>query len=130
MDADRETLESVHGIGPNMADDISAFFHQKHNREVIERLRAAGLHWPKIEARARGAQPLAGQTFVLTGTLAAMPRDEAKKRLKELGAKVSESVSKKTSYVVVGVDPGSKADKAKELGVPVLDEMAFLKLIQ
>ena len=129
MDADRETLESVHGIGPSMADDISAFFHQKHNREVIGRLQAAGIRWPKIEAHARGEQLLAGKTFVLTGTLSAMPRDEAKKRLKALGAKVSESVSKKTSYVVVGVDPGSKADKARELGVQTLDEKAFLALL-
>jgi DNA ligase (NAD+) len=129
MDADRETLESVHGIGPSMADDISAFFHQKHNREVIGRLLDAGLRWPKIEARARGEQPRAGKTFVLTGTLSAMPRDEAKKRLKALGAKVSESVSKKTSCVVVGADPGSKADKARELGVQTLDEKAFLALL-
>jgi len=130
MDADRDTLESVHGIGPNMADDISAFFHQKHNREVIERLLKAGLQWPKSEPRARGDQPLAGKTFVLTGTLSAMTREDARKRLKTLGAKVSESVSKKTSYyVVIGVDPGSKADKAKELGVEMLDEQAFLKLI-
>jgi len=130
MDADRKTLESVHGIGPSMADDISAFFHQKHNREVIEQLRAAGVRWPKIEVRTRGEQPLTGKTFVLTGTLSAMPRDEAKKRLKALGAKVSESVSKKTSYVVVGTEPGSKADKAKELGVEMLDEKAFLALVK
>ncbi len=129
MDADRDTLESVPGIGPAMADDIHAFFRQKHNREVIAALRKAGVRWPAATAKPSGAQPLAGKTFVLTGGLAAMSRDEAKRRLKSLGAKVSESVSKKTDYVVVGVDPGSKADKARELGIKMIDEREFLKLI-
>ena len=129
MDADRETLEAVHGIGPAMADDIHAFFHQKHNREVIAALRKAGVRWPAVTAKPSGAQPLAGKTFVLTGGLASMSRDEAKRRLKDLGARVSESVSKKTDYVVVGVDPGSKADKARELGVAMIDEKQFLKLV-
>jgi DNA ligase (NAD+) len=129
VNADKDTLEQVHGIGPSMAEDIHRFFAQKHNREVIAALQKAGVHWPAIEPRARAEQPLAGKTFVLTGTLATMSRDEAKKKLKALGAKVSESVSKKTDYVVVGEEPGSKADKAKELGVTTLDEKDFLKLI-
>ncbi len=129
MDADRERLEAVHGIGPAMADDIHAFFAQKHNREVIAALRKAGVHWPAVAARPRASQPLAGKTFVLTGGLESMSRDEAKQRLKALGAKVSESVSKKTDYVVVGAEPGSKADKARALGITLLDEPAFLKLI-
>jgi DNA ligase (NAD+) len=129
MDADRATLETVHGIGPNMADDIHAFFHQKHNREVIAALRKAGVRWPAAATKAPGGQPLAGKTFVLTGGLASMSRDDAKKRLKAMGAKVSENVSKKTDYVVVGTDPGSKADKARELGVEMIDEERFLKLV-
>jgi DNA ligase (NAD+) len=129
MDADRETLETVHGIGPNTADDIHAFFHQKQNRDVIAALRKAGVRWPAAAAKPLGALPLAGKTFVLTGGLESMSRDEAKKRLKALGAKVSESVSKKTDYVVVGADPGSKADTARELGVEMIDEKQFLRLV-
>lgn len=123
------SLDEVPNIGASMATDIHAFFHEKHNREVIRKLRAAGVHWPKVERRARAALPLAGKTFVLTGGLAAMSREEAKQRLQALGAKVAGSVSKKTDYVVVGVDPGSKADKARELGIALLDEPAFLALI-
>jgi DNA ligase (NAD+) len=129
MNADTETLEKIHGIGPRMAEDIVRFFHQKHNREVIAALINAGVRWPAITPRSHAEQPLAGKTFVLTGTLTAMPRDEAKKRLKALGAKISESVSKKTDYVIVGEDPGSKAQKARELEVTVLDESEFLRLI-
>jgi DNA ligase (NAD+) len=128
MSADQETLQGIHGIGEAMAEDIHSFFHQKHNREVIEALLEAGVHWPKPTA-AKKSSPLAGKTFVLTGGLSSMSRDEAKKKLKTLGAKVSDSVSKKTDYVIVGEDPGSKADKAKELGVTMLNEKEFLKLI-
>ena len=128
MDADRETLENIHGIGPAMAEDIYEFFHEKHNRKVIEALRKAGVHWPK-PTRAKKDSPLAGKTFVLTGGLAAMSRDEARRQLQALGAKVTDSVSKKTDYVVVGEDPGSKVDKARTLGVTMLDEKGFLKLI-
>ncbi|HWR86935.1 MAG TPA: NAD-dependent DNA ligase LigA [Acidiferrobacterales bacterium] len=128
MDADVETLQEVSGIGPNVAAEIHGFFHQKHNREVIKALRQAGVE-PQRLVVSRKAQPLAGKTFVLTGTLASMSRDEAKEKLIELGAKVAGSVSAKTDYVVVGEDPGSKADKAKELGVAMLGEKEFLKLI-
>jgi DNA ligase (NAD+) len=129
MDADLDTLQSVPNIGPAVADDINAFFHQMHNRDVIRQLRAAGVHWPKVERRHGGELPFAGKTFVLTGTLSSMTRDEAKQRLQSLGATISSGVSKKTSYVVVGDDPGSKADKAKELGVAMLSEQEFAKLI-
>jgi DNA ligase (NAD+) len=129
MDASTDEIDAVPNIGQSMAEDIHAFFHEKHNREVIEKLRASGAHWPKVERRARAALPLAGKTFVLTGTLASMSRDDAKKRLQALGAKVAGSVSKKTDYVVVGEDPGSKADKARELGIAMLDEQAFRKAI-
>jgi DNA ligase (NAD+) len=128
MDADVETLQEVSGIGPNVAEEIRSFFHQKHNREVIKALRKAGVEPPHLVVN-RKAQPLAGKTFVLTGTLAGMSRDDAKEKLTELGAKVAGSVSAKTDYVVVGEDPGSKATKAKELGVKILDESAFLKLL-
>lgn len=128
MQADVETLQEVSGVGPNVAEEIHSFFQQKHNQEVIKALRKAGLE-PKPLVVNRKALPLAGKTFVLTGALAAMSRDEAKEKLSELGAKVAGSVSKKTDYVVVGEDPGSKADKAKELGVTILSEKEFLKLV-
>ena len=87
------------------------------------------MHWPRARRRAAGEGPLAGQTFVLTGTLSSMTREQAKERLEALGAKVSGSVSRKTSHLVVGADPGSKLAKAEALGVPVLDEDAFLELL-
>jgi len=128
MDADAEALQEVSGIGPNVAEEIHGFFHQKHNREVIKALRKAGVEPPHIVV-SRKTLPLAGKTFVLTGTLNSMSRDEAKEKLIELGAKVAGSVSKKTDYVVLGDDPGSKAIKARELGVSMLVEKEFLKLI-
>lgn len=128
MEAKRATLEAIHGIGPNMAEDIYEFFHEKHNRGVIRNLLKAGIHWPKL-VRAKKDSPLSGKTFVLTGGLASMSREEARRKLQLLGAKITESVSKKTDYVVVGEDPGSKADKARELGVTMLDEKEFLKLL-
>jgi DNA ligase (NAD+) len=129
MDAKRETLEKIHGIGPAMAEDIYSFFHEKHNRAVIRNLLKAGIHWPK-PARAKKDSPLSGKTFVLTGGLASMSREEARRKLQLLGAKITESVSKKTDYVVVGEDPGSKADKARKLAVTMLDEKEFLKLLE
>ncbi len=128
LEASEEELQEVEGIGPNVASEIASFFHQKHNREVIQALRKAGVRWPGITVD-RKHQPLAGQTFVLTGTLAAMSRDEAKEKLRALGAKVAGSVSKNTDCVVVGEDPGSKADKARALGVKTIGEKEFLKLV-
>lgn len=128
MDADVETLQEVSGIGPNVAEEICSFFREEHNRKVIRALRMANVKPPDF-AMNRKTLPLAGKTFVLTGTLAGMSRDEAKEKLIELGAKVAGSVSKKTDYVVVGDDPGSKAIKARELGVTMLVEKEFLKLI-
>jgi DNA ligase (NAD+) len=128
MDADRETLEQIHGIGANMAEDIYSFFHEKHNRKVIKELLDADIRWPK-PARVKKSTALAGKTFVLTGGLSTMTRDEAKRRLQDLGAKIVGSVSKKTDYVIVGEEPGSKADKARELGVTMLDEKEFLKML-
>ncbi len=129
MDASAESLEEVGGIGPNVAGEIHSFFHQKHNREVISSLLESGVHWPAVSIEAGGSLPLAGKAFVLTGTLASLTRDEATARLVALGARVVGSVSGKTDYVVVGEDPGTKADRAKALGVTILDEPAFMKLL-
>jgi DNA ligase (NAD+) len=129
MAADRAALEAVPNVGPHMAADIHAFFQQQHNREVIAALRAAGVHWSPVKRVQTTTLPLAGQRFVLTGTLESMTRDEATERLAALGAKVVGSVSAKTDYVVVGADPGSKADKASALGVATLDEAAFKALL-
>jgi DNA ligase (NAD+) len=126
MAAEVEELMAVRDIGPIVAAHIHAFFREPHNREVIDKLHAAGVHWEKV-ARPR-PRPLAGKTFVLTGTLS-MPREALKERLLAAGAKVTGSVSKKTDYVVVGEDPGSKYDKAKELGIEILDEAACLGLL-
>lgn len=129
MEANEENLQHVQDIGPIVATNVAGFFRQTHNRELIHKLKSAGIHWSDIKVSVRAALPLAGQTFVLTGTLQSLHRDDAKARLQELGAKVSGSVSAKTTYVVVGEDPGSKLDKAKKLGVKVLSEDQFLKLI-
>ena len=126
MAADVETLETVHEIGPIVAMRILEFFGEQHNREVISKLRDAGVRWSAVEKP--HTQLLAGKIFVLTGTLS-MPRAELKDKLQSLGAKVTGSVSKKTDYVVVGADPGSKYDKAIKLGVAVLDEATCTEMI-
>lgn len=128
MSASEDELMAVPDVGPVVAAQIRAFFRQPHNLEVIDKLKKAGVHWEEGEPQ-QGPKPLEGETFVLTGALDSMTREEAKERLEALGAKVSSSVSRKTSYVVVGHDPGSKYDKAKALGVPTLDEAAFLDLL-
>ncbi len=125
-----EELEEVPDVGPVVAGHIHAFFRQKHNLEVIDNLIAAGVHWDEPEPAEPEAQPLAGKTFVLTGALASMTREEAGEKLMALGAKVSGSVSKKTTAVIVGDKPGSKLAKAEKLGVPVLDEAALMKLLE
>lgn len=130
MQVDEARLERIRDVGPVVAQHIAAFFRQSHNREVIDKLCAAGIHWPAVEVAAPEEQILAGKTFVLTGTLVGMTRDQAKERLQALGAKVSGSVSKKTDYVVAGAEAGSKLAKAEELGVTVLDEAQLLALLQ
>ncbi|HEV2715435.1 MAG TPA: BRCT domain-containing protein, partial [Terriglobales bacterium] len=114
-----ELLE-VNEVGPRIAESIAEFFREPKNRELIKQLREAGLTFTgkKKERRTK----LAGKTFVLTGTLARYTRDEAKKMIEDAGGKVTGSVSKKTDYVVAGADAGSKLDKARELGVKVIDE--------
>lgn len=129
MSASEEELTAVPDVGPVVARSIAHFFSQPHNREVIEQLRQAGVRWPPVE-RPAADSAVAGKTFVLTGTLASMTRDEAKARLEALGAKVSGSVSKKTDYVVAGESPGSKLDRAQQLGIEILDEAAFLTLLE
>lgn len=121
--ANEESLQSVPDIGPIVAAHIAHFFHEHHNREVIKKLLQAGITWPAVKENK--SLPLAGKTVVITGTLSDMSRDEAKDRLEKLGAKIAGSVSSKTSYVVVGADPGSKYTKAKELGVKILEDKQF-----
>lgn len=127
--ADKETLQSVPEVGPVVAQQIFSFFRQTHNCEVIDRLRRAGIHWTE-QSSTRSPLPLEGKTFVLTGTLNAMSRAQAKQRLLALGATVGGSVSRNTNYLVVGTNPGSKLAKAQALGVAVLDEAALLALLK
>ena len=126
--ADIETLQAAQEVGPKVAHSIRRFFDEPRNRELVERLRAAGLNFEHVKRRTAGA--LAGKTFVLTGTLPVWSREEAKEQIESAGGKVSGSVSKKTSFVVAGEEAGSKLDKARELGVNVLDEAGLRELLQ
>jgi DNA ligase (NAD+) len=131
QDATEAAIQEVPDVGPVVAAHVYTFFQQPHNREVIQALRDRGVHWPAQKARAAPTEgPLTGKTFVLTGTLESMSRDDAGDRITALGGKVTGSVSKKTSYVVAGAEAGSKLTKAQELGVEILDEAAFLKLLE
>lgn len=127
--ADIDALQQVEDIGPIVAQHVAGFFRQPHNIELIEKLRGYGLHWPEIKVTPKEELPLAGQTVVVTGTLQSMSRDEAKSKLRELGAKAAGSVSKNTAFVVVGENPGSKQAKAEQLGITILNEDEFLKLL-
>ncbi len=129
MGANEEALLEVADVGPVVATSLRTFFDQPHNREVVEQLRACGLNWDESEPTARPVKPLAGKTFVITGTLPTLSRDEAKDKLEEAGAKVAGSVSKKTDYVVAGSDAGSKLEKANLLGVKVIDEEGMLEIL-
>jgi DNA ligase (NAD+) len=126
--AKEEQLEAVHEVGPKVAASIVEFFSEPANRQLIKRLNKAGVH-PIAEKREVKSQKLAGKSFVFTGGLANRSREEAGELVQQHGGKVSGSVSKKTDYVVVGTDPGSKYDKAKELGVTILTESEFEKLL-
>lgn len=130
MAASVEQLLEVRDVGPVVAESIHTFFSQPHNREVVQQLRECGVRWEEGAPAEKAPQILAGKTVVLTGTLPTMGRDEAKELLEAAGAKVSGSVSKKTSYVVAGAEAGSKLTKAQELGVPVLDEAGMLALLR
>ena len=129
MAAPAERLLEVADVGPVVATSIHTFFGQTHNREVVEQLRACGVKWEESEPAAGPVKPLAGKTFVITGTLPTLGRDEAKDRLEAAGAKVAGSVSKKTDYLVAGAEAGSKLAKAQELGVAVIDEAALLTIL-
>ena len=129
MDASEEALLAVADVGPIVARSIRTFFDQAHNREVVEQLRACGVTWLEGEPAPVAAQPLSGQTFVLTGTLPTLGREDAKALIEAAGGKVAGSVSKKTSFVVAGAEAGSKLDKARELGVAVLDETQLKELL-
>jgi DNA ligase (NAD+) len=128
MDATLEQLLEVADVGPIVAQSLRTFFDQAHNREVVEQLRACGLTWAEGEAAEQTPKPLAGKTFVITGTLPTLSRDQAKDLLEAAGAKVAGSVSKKTDYLLAGAEAGSKLDKARELGVAVIDEATCLSL--
>ncbi|MBI2786855.1 MAG: NAD-dependent DNA ligase LigA [Legionella longbeachae] len=128
--ATEEELMSLEDIGPVGASYVVHFFSQPHNLDIIERLLAIGIHWPRIEKKQVDKEhPLFGKTLVLTGTLNHMSREEAKAKLLALGAKVSGSVSAKTDFVIAGTEAGSKLDKAQELGVSVLDELRFMEML-
>lgn len=131
MNAPVDDLQSLPDIGPIVATNLYTFFRQPHNKKVISKLRQRGVTWPETAPIQRNSSKplLSGKTFVLTGTLSVMPRTEAKTRLQNLGAKVTGSVSSKTDYVIVGAEPGSKAEKAEQLGVETLHEKQFLKLL-
>ncbi len=125
--APEEELAEIHGIGPRIAQSVALYFRQEENRRQIEQLRKVRVSM-KEEGVVAGPRPLAGKTFVLTGTLEGLTRDEARELIVRQGGRVASSVSKKTDYVVAGTDPGSKLDDAKRLAIPILDEGAFRKL--
>jgi DNA ligase (NAD+) len=129
MDASVEQLLEVADVGPIVAQSLRTFFDQPHNREVVEQLRACGLTWPEGDAAPQTPKTLSGKTFVITGTLPTLSRDEVKDMLEAAGAKVAGSVSKKTDYLLAGADAGSKLDKARELGVAVIDEAQMQQLL-
>jgi DNA ligase (NAD+) len=126
--ADKEALKRAPDVGPVVAQSIAHFFSEPHNREVVQGLRAAGVTFDRV-VKPPSKSGIAGKTFVLTGTLPHLSRDEAKERILQGGGKVAGTVSKKTDYLLAGADPGSKQDKARDLGIAVLDEEGLLKLL-
>jgi DNA ligase (NAD+) len=129
--ADEAALLEVPDVGPVVAQSIRRFLDEPHNRTVIAALRQAGVHWPEAAPSARpGPGPLQGRTFVLTGTLAALSRTEAAAMIQAAGGHVSGSVSKKTDFVVAGEEAGSKLERARELGVTVIDEAGLRRLLE
>ena len=128
-DADEDTIQRVPDIGPVVAKNVAAYFSDTENSKLLDRLLSAGIHWPVIEAPSESSA-FHDQTFVLTGSMESMSRDEATEAIIKLGGKVSGSVSKKTSYVVAGAEAGSKLKKAQQLGVTILEEAQFLKMLK
>lgn len=129
MASDQENLKTVPEVGPIVAQSLDEFFSEAHNREIIHRLRRSGVTWQEGEPSQAQRLPLTGLTFVLTGSLSQMTRFEAKEKIVSAGGKVSGSVSKKTDYVVVGSDPGSKFEKAQKLDITILDEAGLLNIL-
>jgi DNA ligase (NAD+) len=127
--AAREQLESIPAIGPKIAESVHAYFRGKRQRKVIEKLKRAGVNMTQ-ERAAPLAGPLAGQSFVITGTLASMPRSQAEAKLRALGAQTGDSVTRKTSVLVAGEGPGSKLQKAQEYGTNIIDEQELLRLLE
>jgi DNA ligase (NAD+) len=130
LTASADEIQQVQDVGPVVAAHVAAFFASADHRKVIARLQEEGVRWPDVARPSVAGQPFAGMTFVITGTLDSMSREEAQEALIALGAKVSGSVSRKTRYLVAGADPGSKLKKANELGVEVLDEAKFVELLK
>lgn len=131
MDADAETLQTVPDIGPIVADHIEKFFHQPKNRQLITRLcKEVGIHWQQEDSDGKTQSgTLEGKVFVLTGTLAGMSRDQASQKIRILGGKVTSSISKNTTALIAGENPGSKVQKADKLGIPILSEQEFMEII-
>jgi DNA ligase (NAD+) len=129
MAADREELEAVPGIGPTIAESVARFFSEERNRREVEALLAHGVRFEAAAPRVAREGPLAGRTLVLTGSLEGLTRDEARARIEAAGGRVTNSVSKKTDYVVAGADPGSKVRKAEELEIPIVDQAGLEALL-
>jgi DNA ligase (NAD+) len=129
MAASREELEQVEGIGPDRAELVAEWFGDDDNRRLVEELRGLGLTMETGEGERPVEGPLAGRSYVITGTLTGYSREEAKAALEALGAKVTDTISKKTAGLVVGESPGSKLEKAQRLGVEILDEPALTRLL-
>ncbi|MGI6215977.1 MAG: BRCT domain-containing protein, partial [Coriobacteriales bacterium] len=130
MEASEEEIAQVEGVGPVIASSLVRFLHLDANRKLVEELRACGVKLEADQMYPTKPQTLEGLTFVLTGTLDGLSRNEAQDMLKEFGAKTAGSVSKKTSYVIAGDNAGSKLTKAQELGIPILDQAALEKILE
>jgi len=126
--ASRDDLMKISAVGPKIADSITAFFRQEENREIIRRLKKAGV-FPREKATKPEELPLSGMEFVITGRLETFSRQEAEARIKELGGTAKDNVTRKTNYVVVGADPGSKLARAQELSIKQLNEEEFINLL-
>ena len=123
-------LQSLQGIGPQIAESVIRFFADHHNQHIVTRLKEAGVQMIEKKKRIRTSQQFSNKKFVLTGALTAMTREEAKQRIEALGGNVVSSISKNTDFVIVGTDAGTKLEKAKTLGIPLLDEQKFLNMLQ
>ena len=124
-----DDLTAVHEVGPIVAKSIENFFHTPRNLRVLEKLKEGGVIFPVQEAE-KQEQPFAGKAFVLTGSLDSFTRDEARKAVEGMGGRITTSVSKKTDFLILGKEPGSKYDKAQKMGIPILDEMDFERMIE